>query len=185
MQQWLQSLRVLVVYSVLCGLIYPLSVTLPGGLFFAEESRGSLLKKGNAVGGSLLLARPGKEGRFWPRPSAVDYATVPSGASNKGIHSSDLKAAVQKRRLAWEAAHGTDAPDEMLFASASGLDPHISPENALSQTERISRETNIQPEQISRLILDHTEEPLLGIFGRKRVNVQILNQALDELDARQ
>jgi len=182
MSQWLQSLKIFILWTLVCGVIYPLSITLLASIFFADQSRGSLLLTDGKVSGSRLIAvRPGK-GDFWPRPSVVDYGTFPSGASNQSLQSQALKKAMEERAKVWYEAHGSAAPSEMLFASASGLDPHISPSNASLQAGRIARERNLDAKVIEKLIADHTEKPVLGLFGRPRVNVQMLNHALDNRD---
>jgi K+-transporting ATPase ATPase C chain len=125
-----------------------------------------------------LLAQKVEDPRFfWPRPSAADYATVASGASNKGPTSADLVKAINERR----AKFGADAPVELLTASGSGLDPHLSPEAARFQAARIAGARGIDVEKVRELIARLAEPPQLGIFGEPRVNVFALNRALDAL----
>ena len=132
---------------------------------------------GNLVGSELLGQKFESPRYFWPRPSAGDYATVASGASNKGPTSAELKKAIDERR----AIFGTDAPVDLLTASASGLDPHISPEAARSQVARVAAARNISIQKLSELIDQTIESPQFGFLGEPRVNVLRLNRALDQL----
>ena len=175
MKTILQSLRALLVFTVLTGIAYPLVVTLAARAFPAKAD-GSLVSVNGKIIGSTLLAQKMESPRyFWPRPSAADYATVASGASNKGPTSADLVKSIAERR----AKFGTDAPAEMLTASGSGLDPHISPQAAQQQAARIAGERKLPLEKITALVAEHIESPQWGIFGEARVNVLALNLALD------
>jgi K+-transporting ATPase ATPase C chain len=178
MKTLLQSLRAVLVLTVLTGVIYPLLVTAAARVFFAGKANGSLVFEGDRLVGSALLAQKVDAPRyFWPRPSAADYATVPSGASNKGPTSADLIKAIDERR----AKFGVDAPVELLTASASGLDPHLSPEAANYQARRVAAARGLAPEKVIALIAQFTEPPQFGLFGEPRVNVFALNRALDSL----
>jgi K+-transporting ATPase ATPase C chain len=176
------SIRILLMMTLLTGLLYP-GVVYLGGRAFAHEAEGSLVIRDGAVAGSGLLAQRFVKGiYFHPRPSAADYGTVASGASNLGPTSANLKKAVDERRAALTADTGTNPPEELLSASGSGLDPHISPEAAKYQIPRIVRERGLGEEGASRILnlIDRmTEPPFLGIFGRARVNVLLLNIELD------
>ena len=163
MKTILQSFRVLLVLTALTGIAYPLVVTGIARIAFHHDH-------------SALLAQKTESPRyFWPRPSAGDYATVPSGASNKGPTSADLAKAIAERREKF----GKDAPDEMLTASGSGLDPHLSPAAAKYQAPRIAAERKWSVENVNALIDELTEGPQLGFLGEPRVNVLTLNRALD------
>ena len=176
MKTILQSLRILLALTALTGFLYPLAVTGLSHLAFPHTATGSLVKRGDLMVGSALLAQKTESpAYFWPRPSAADYGTVASGASNQGPTSDTLKKAVAERR----AQFGDTAPVDLLTASGSGLDPHISPEAAKQQAERVARERKRPLDQIESLIAQHTEGPQLGIFGEPRVNVLALNLALD------
>ena len=178
MKTIIQSIRAVLVLTMLTGIVYPLAVTGIARVAFPKQADGSLFYAGDKLAGSMLLAQKFDDARyFWPRPSAADFATVASGASNKGPTSGDLAKAIAERR----AKFGADAPGEMLTASASGLDPHISPEAARQQAARISTERKLPPEKITALIAQHAEPPQWGIFGEPRVNVFALNLALDAL----
>ena len=139
---------------------------------------GSVISRdGQAVGSALLAQKFESDLYFWPRPSAGDYATVPSGASNLGPTSEALKKAIAERR----AKFGADAPEGMLSASGSGLDPHISPEAAMQQINRVAKARNLNPERVGALVKAAIEAPQWGVFGEPRVNVLALNLRLDSL----
>lgn len=115
----------------LTGLVYPLLVVSLGQLFFYEKAQGSLESQG-----SRLIAQKFTGNQyFWPRPSAIDYNPLPSGGSNLGPLSPELKKVVEERR---RALGGENIPPELLFASGSGLDPHLTQEGALFQLERVA-----------------------------------------------
>jgi potassium-transporting ATPase KdpC subunit len=174
----LQSLRIYVVLTLLTGIVYPLAMTGVAHLFFPKQANGSRIIDQNKLVGSDLLAQKFEGPKyFWPRPSAGDFATVPSGASNKGPTSVDLKKSIDERRKKF----GDDAPVDLLTASASGVDPHISPNAARSQIAHVAAARNISVEKISALVDTTVEEPEFGFLGEPRVNVLKLNRALDQL----
>ena len=176
MKTILESLRVLLVLTVLTGFAYPLVVTGIASIAFRGSATGSLVKQGDQLVGSALLAQKTESPKyFWPRPSAADFATVASGASNKGPTSADLVKSIAERREKF----GKDAPDELLTASGSGLDPHLSPAAARHQAARVAAERKIAVEKVTALIDQLTEGPQLGFLGEPRVNVLSLNLALD------
>ena len=176
MKTILQSLRILLVLTVLTGVAYPLIVTTIARVAFHDAATGSLVKRGDKVVGSALLAQKTESPKyFWPRPSAADFATVASGASNQGPTSADLVKSIAERREKF----GKDAPDELLTASGSGLDPHLSPAAARYQAARIASERKLPLDQIESLIARLTERPQFGFLGEPRVNVLALNLALD------
>ena len=122
---------------------------------------------------------------FWSRPSAVGYNAAGSGASNKGATNEEYLAQVQARIDTFLVHNPTikksDIPVEMVTASGSGLDPHISPKGAMVQVPRIASIRNLPEDKIKTLIAEHTEHPLWGIFGPSQVNVLKINIALDQL----
>ena len=178
MKTILQAFRLLVLLTILTGFVYPVAVTLAAKLAFPNQASGSVVARDGKAVGSVLLAQKFESPRyFWPRPSAGDFATVPSGASNLGPTSEALKKAIAERR----AKFGEDAPEEMLTASASGLDPHISPLAASQQVARVAAARQLAPERVAALVAEVTEPPQYGIFGEPRVNVLILNLQLDAL----
>ena len=173
-----QSLRIYLVLTLLTGIVYPLAMTGVAQLFFPKQANGSRIIDQNKLVGSDLLAQKFENPKyFWPRPSAADFATLPSGASNKGPTSVDLKKSIDERRKQF----GDDAPVDLLTASASGLDPHISPNAARSQIARVAAARNMSIEKISALVDNTVEEPEFGFLGEPRVNVLKLNRALDQL----
>ena len=181
--------RLFLVLTFLTGGIYPLVVTGLAQLFFHGQAEGSLVTvAGKPVGSSLLAQKTEGPRYFWPRPSAGDYATVPSSASNLGPSSDALKKAiagfVQKARAGNGLAADAVLPDDLITTSASGLDPHISPEGARVQLDRIARARGFSPEQkerLAKLVESQVEGPQFGLLGEPRVNVLLLNLALDRL----
>jgi K+-transporting ATPase ATPase C chain len=178
MKTIVQSLRIYIVLTLLTGILYPLAMTGIAQLLFPNQANGSrIVENGKLVGSDLLAQKFESPKYFWPRPSAADYATVASGASNKGPTSVDLKKSIDERR----AKYGNDAPVDLLTASGSGLDPHISPEAARSQIQRVADARGMSIQQISALVDQVTELPQFGFLGEPRVNVLRLNKALDEV----
>lgn len=176
MKEILTSFRALVVFTVLTGILYPLAVTGIAQALFPGQAGGSLVKRGDTLVGSSLLAQNFTgDLYFHPRPSSADFGTVASGASNQGFTSKKLLDAVNERR----AALGDGAPPDLLYASGSGLDPHISPEAAAFQTDRVASARGWTPEKIRAAVVRATEEPQYGFLGQARVNVLKLNIALD------
>jgi K+-transporting ATPase ATPase C chain len=172
----LSSLRILLVLTVLTGIAYPFVVSALARALFADAAGGSLVRTGARIHGSALLAQKTESPRyFWPRPSAADFATIPSGASNQGPTSGALKTAIIERR----AKFGADAPADLLTASGSGLDPHLSPEAAKYQAARIAAARQLSMDKVHTLIDENTQRPQLGFLGEPRVNVLTLNRALD------
>lgn len=184
------ALRLLGVLTLMTGVVYPLIVTLTARAVFPDQAGGSILTRNGTVVGSVLLAQSfTNTAWFWPRPSGADFATVPSGASNKGPTAEELKAAVGQRAAAFRAAHGLGpearVPSEMLFASGSGLDPHMSPEAARLQIERVAEARHLtgqQKERLAGLVERLVEGPQLGFLGEPRMNILLLNLALEKLE---
>jgi K+-transporting ATPase ATPase C chain len=177
----------LALLTLITGIIYPLVVTGIAQLVFPAQTHGSLLMDGEQVVGSALLGQANADPRyFWPRPSATDYSTLPSGGSNLAPTSADLAASVARRAADFRAAHGLTAGDpapvEMLFASGSGLDPHISPDAARLQIGRVAAARGLDESQVAALVEANVEGPQLGFLGQPRVNVLLLNLALDGLE---
>jgi K+-transporting ATPase ATPase C chain len=180
------AIRLFVVLSILTGVVYPLMITGIGKIFFHSQSEGSVISlNGKIIGSSLLAQKFISDRYFWQRPSAGDYATVPSGSSNLGPTSADLQKAVQDRenqlRTSLHLKSDDRIPEDLIFASASGLDPHISPGGALIQVERIAEARKIGADRVKALVEKMIEPPQFGIFGNPRVNVLLLNLALDQL----
>lgn len=177
-KEFLTSLRAILVLTVITCMIYPLLVMGLGQLIFPAQARGSLIRDGDRLVGSSLIAQKFSEPRyFWPRPSAADYGTVPSGASNQGFISQKLVDAIKSRRDALGAA----APSDLLTASGSGLDPHISIAAARFEIARVATARQMDPARLNVLVDQFTEPRQLGFLGEPRVNVLLLNRALDRL----
>jgi K+-transporting ATPase ATPase C chain len=173
-------------FTVLCGIVYPLVVTGVSQVAFPSRADGSLVHSGGGVAGSRLIGRLAEEpGDFHPRPSAAGdgYDAMSSSASNLGPTNPDLIDAVRERAAAYREenglAPGTDVPVDAVTASGSGLDPHISPENARIQARRVARARDLPLETVLRLVDEHTDGRSLGFLGEPGVNVFELNRALD------
>jgi len=189
MKLLIQSILLTIVFTVLTGVMYPLVMTGIAQVAFHDKANGSLIERNGQVIGSELLAQQFTGDKyFWPRPSAGSYATVPSGASNLGPTSQALQSNVTANAVAFRTGNklAADAPvpADMVFTSASGLDPHISPEAARLQVARVAAARSLSVDQVKELVEKFVESPQWGIFGESRVNVLRLNVALDEMDAK-
>jgi K+-transporting ATPase ATPase C chain len=187
MKKILLSLRAYVIFTVLLGLVYPLTVTLIAQLLLPYQANGSLILKDGAVIGSKLIGQRFTDLKYFQsRASANDYNAASSGATNLGPSSGKLKENVSERitRVRQENALGPDTriPADMVLASASGLDPHISLENALLQAGRISKIRNIPIKKLQKIISDNTDPDFVGIWGCQGINVLKLNLFLDDFE---
>lgn len=184
MKYLMPAIRFKIFMTILLGLIYPFTITGVSQAIFPRQASGDFLSRGGQVVGSQLIAQSfEKPEYFWPRPSAINYNPLPSGGSNLGQATQALKSAVDERRAKLKAAHpdqSTEPPQDLLFASASGLDPHISPEAAQYQLQRVSKIRHISSEQLQGLIDQATDKRFLGILGEPTVNVLVLNLSLDK-----
>jgi K+-transporting ATPase ATPase C chain len=182
------ALKFLLVMTILTGLIYPLLMTGMAQITYHSKSNGSLiLKDGKVIGSELIGQRSDSSIYFASRPSVIGYQPVPSGGSNYGPTSDTLKKQAELRRESFarinSIADKSSIPAEMIFASASGLDPHISPEAAYLQVERISEARHFnasQKEKLYQIVKRMTEEPQLFCLGQERINVLMLNIELDK-----
>lgn len=179
-------LGVFAVLTLLTGVAYPLAITVAAGVLFPDRANGSLLVRDGRVVGSRLLGQPFSDPRyFWSRPSATlpqPYAGEASGGSNLGPSNPALAAVVRARVERLRAADPTDrapVPVDLVTASASGLDPHISPAAAEFQIGRVARVRHLEAATVRALVAAHTEPRTLGFLGEPRVNVLELNLALD------
>lgn len=179
-----QAIRLFFVLTVLTGMVYPLSITLISQVFFHRQANGSLIRSGSEIVGSEWMGQAFHQSQyFWGRPSVSDYDPMASGASNLGPTSLVLKKQIEDRRaLLLKLNPGRHSvPEELLMASASGLDPHITPAAALFQMERVAKARKLntkQAQQLHQLITELTEKS--SFFGTERVNVLKLNLAIDQ-----
>ncbi len=187
-QQTKLSLLFVIIFTVLTGVIYPGVMTLLGKVFFPKQAEGSLIEKNGKKVGSELIGQPFDAPQyFWSRPSATSpyaYNAANSSGSNSGPTNPDFIKTVQGRVEALRKADpGNNAPIPMdlVTASASGLDPHISPAAAAYQTERVAKTRKIDVKLVKDLVEKYTERGFLGFMGDPGVNVLKLNLALDEL----
>lgn len=169
-------------FTLLLGLAYPLAITGVAQAAFPQEADGSLIFRDGRVIGSALVGQAFTSPAYLQgRPSAVDYDATGSGASNLGPLNADLIAETSDRATAWRAETGSaEVPGDAVTASASGLDPHISPANALAQAERIAAARGADISQVRAVIAAHVEGRTFGILGQPRVNVLQTNLALDD-----
>ncbi len=182
------SVITLALFTLLTGLAYPLAVTGMAQLIFPYQAKGSLMQRDGKVIGSELIGQSFTDAKyFWGRPSATvpfPYNAAASSGSNLGPTNPALEQAVKARIETLQSADpGNDAPIpvDLVTASASGLDPHISVAAALYQATRVARERSMSEAQVRLLIAQYTEAPQFGFLGEPRVNVLRLNLALDGL----
>lgn len=188
-RQTVAGLAVLLAFTALLGVAYPLAVTGVAALGGDHADRQLLRVDGEVVGSRQIGQLVEGEGWFRSRPSAAGdgYDGLASSASNLGPNNSALLAAVEERRAAVAEEEGvepTDVPADALTASVSGLDPDISPEYALLQVARVARERDLPEDRVRDLVEEHTLGRTLGFLGEPRVNVLELNIALQQLDVR-
>jgi K+-transporting ATPase ATPase C chain len=180
------ALVIFAVLTALTGVVYPLAVTGIGQVAFAEQAAGSLIvREGKPVGSPLIGQNFNDPGHFWGRPSAtgpMPYNASNSSGSNLGPLNPALADAVKGRIEALRAAdpgNTAPVPVDLVTASGSGLDPHISVAGAMFQAARVAKARNLSLPQVQQLIDKHTEGRLFGFLGEPRVNVLQLNLALD------
>lgn len=189
-----QSIRQTLLWTIVAGVIYPLVITVVAQLAFKDQANGTLVMRAGKILGSALLAQQFTgTNYFWPRPSACTYGTGPSGlvassGSNLGPTSAPLQTNVMNNVAAFISGNNlptnTLVPADMAFASASGLDPHISPEAARLQTARVAASRGMSEDAVKVLVDRYTEAPQWGFLGQARVNVLLLNVALDQMDSK-
>jgi K+-transporting ATPase ATPase C chain len=191
------AIVVLVALTLITGLVYPLAMTGIAQVLFPRQAQGSLIERNGVVVGSELIGQVFESDKYFHgRPSATtapdpndSTKTVPapynaanSGGSNLGPSNKALIDRVQGDMEKLKQENSSAAvPADLVTTSASGLDPHISPEAALFQVPRIAKARNLPEDRIRQLVADHTEGRFLGLLGEPRVNVLLLNLALDQL----
>ncbi len=179
-----EGLLFTLVTLALFGALYPLFVWGVGRVLFPGKAEGSFLRKADGtIQGSELVGQVFTRSEYFHgRPSGVDYNAASTGGTNYGPSNPDHLAAVRDRAAAIVEREGVSLdqiPSDLVTASGGGLDPHISPEAALIQVERVARERGVSADHIRDLVAAHTEGPTFGFLGKARVHVLNLNLALD------
>lgn len=181
------AILLLIIFTVICGGIYPAVVTGVAQMVFPQQANGSIIT--DATGkpvGSSLIGQPFSDPKYyWPRPSASSdfgYNAMASGGSNAGPANPDyLKTVGERVKTLRDAGVTGKIPAELVQASASGLDPHVTPESALLQVPRVAKARNLSEEIVMKAVARATEGRQLGFMGAPRVNVLALNLELDKL----
>lgn len=200
LRQHLAALRMLLVFTVITGIAYPLVVTGIAQALLPHQANGSLMTtNGKPVASSLIGQNfalpkrnpedPKEELRpdpkwFQPRPSAGGYDPLASGASNLGPNNPDLITAVRERRAivaAFDGVSPSSVPVDAVTASGSGLDPAVSPAYAYEQIRRVAKVRRLSPTKVKKLVADHVQGRVLGFLGQENVNIVELNHALAQL----
>ncbi len=181
------AMLMLLFFTVLTGIAYPLAVTFSAQALFPSQANGSLLGSNEQPLGSELIGQAfSRPEYFWGRPSAISpapYNGGASGGSNQGPTNPALINAVQTRIKALRDAdpgHSEAVPVDLVTASASGLDPHISPAAAAYQIGRVAKARHMSPDSVRELVERYTEPRQWGVLGEPRINVLKLNLALDQ-----
>jgi K+-transporting ATPase ATPase C chain len=173
-------------FTIICGGVYPLLVNCIAKVLYPKQAEGYLISDGSGkVMGSKLIGQPFSDPKyFWSRPSATTgfaYNPMASGGSNLGPTNPDyLRSVADRVKALHDSGISGKIPAELVQASASGLDPDISPEAARLQVSRVAKARGMSEEAVQRLITVHTEERQLGFLGEPRVNVLLLNMALNK-----
>lgn len=179
----IKIMRMFLWMTCLTGLLYPLLITGFAMLAMKQKAEGDFISvKGKLVGSKLIGQKFEGDKYFWGRPSSIDYNPLPSGGSNLAPTSKALKKVVEERQSKLQKAHSKDEiPEELLYASGSGLDPHISLSSAYFQMERVAKARGVASEDIQSLVDGMVIKPFLGFIGEEYLNVLLLNLKLDEV----
>jgi potassium-transporting ATPase KdpC subunit len=189
MKTIITSIKLLLLMTLLTGIIYPVFIYVIAKIAFPYKAGGELIESnGKIIGSELFGQKFISKKYFQTRPSVVDYQPMPSSGSNLAPTNQSLKLKTDSIRLAYilfnELPENTNIPPDAIFSSASGIDPHISFDNAALQINRIAKERNYDEKkknQLIELVKNHTEKPQFGLFGNERINVLILNLEIDKL----
>lgn len=188
-RETITGIRATLVLWILTALIYPFLMIFIGQVFFPYQANGSLItnNQGQVIGSALIGQSFSSERYFWSRPSTVNYSegedaapTGVSGASNLAPSNPELIIGIQESIDQLQEA-GIEPAADLVYASGSGLDPHISIEAAIRQIERVAQARSLETNQVETLIRQYTDGRFIGIFGEPGVNVLRLNLALDAL----
>lgn len=181
----LPSIKITIILLVLLSGLYPLIIAGIGKFTPGHGDGETVIYNGRVVGYANEGQKFTQDKYFWSRPSAANYAADAGAGSNKGPSNADYLKDVEKRIDTFmvhnPGVKRSEIPAELVTASGSGLDPDLSPAGAKVQAPRIARARRISAELVNKIISDHTEQPLLGLFGPAKVNVLKMNVALDEL----
>ncbi len=182
------STLMIAAFTVICGAVYPLLVTMIASVAAPYQRSGSMVVTNERIAGSEFVGQLWSSARYFHgRPSAIAYQPLPSGGTNRTVAATAFRGDLERRRDSLAVLNEvpkSDVPSDLVMASASGIDPHISPEAAQIQVARVMKARGMSSSQraeVERLIMASTEHPLLGLFGTVRVNVLRLNIAMDAL----
>ena len=182
---WLTALRFSIVSIICAGLLFPVVTALVGQTLFPAQANGSLITRDGVVVGSSLVAQPFADARYFqPRPSAAGFDPRALAGSNWAPSNPALRERIAATSAAVAGREGVAAsaiPSDLVTASGSGIDPHISPDAARLQTARVAQARGLPAAQVQTLVDAATLAPTFGVFGQARVNVLELNLALDAL----
>ncbi|MCC7087501.1 MAG: potassium-transporting ATPase subunit KdpC [Pirellulales bacterium] len=180
-----QSILLFLVLTIVTGVVYPLAMTCIAQLVFSHRANGSWIERhGTRVGSEFIGQQFDGPRYFWGRPSACGYNSAASNGSNAGPTNPVQLAVVRDRVVLLQRAHPEQSrpvPVDLVTASGSGLDPHISPAAAEFQVVRVAKARSLEPAKVRELVSEQTEGRTFGVLGEPRVNVLKLNLALDNL----
>lgn len=187
MKSLTKASKLLLIMIIITGIIYPLTVTAIGQVFFQDKANGSIIEENGVKKGSELIGQNFSDSKyFWGRPSSTTeypYNSLGSAGSNKSPVSEELDNIIKERVQILMKFHGNEKeiPVDLVTASASGLDPDISKESAKYQVSRIAKIRNVPEKNLLALIDNLSERPILGVLGTPRINVLKLNLELDKI----